>query len=68
MTEKYFKSLNYSLGNEDTTFEVEMVKKLNPKKVLAVAGSGGRSLPLYVMALVIYIALTFLRSRSILQS
>ena len=46
MTEKYFKSLNYSLGNEDTTFEVEMVKKLNPKKVLAVAGSGGRSLPL----------------------
>ena len=45
MTEKYFKSLNYSLGNEDTTFEVEMVKKLNPKKVLAVAGSGCHDVP-----------------------
>ena len=46
MTEKYFKSLNYSLGNEDTTLEVRMVEELKPKRVLAVAGSGGRSLPL----------------------
>lgn len=46
MTEKYFKSLNYSLGNEDTTLEVRMVQQLKPKRVLAVAGSGGRSLPL----------------------
>ncbi len=42
----YFQRLNYTLGNEDTTLEWEMVRKLNPKRVLAVCGSGGRSLPL----------------------
>ena len=42
----YFSGLNYTLGNEDTTLEGEMVSKLMPKHVLSVCGSGGRSLPL----------------------
>lgn len=46
MTEKYFKSLNYSLANEDTWPEVRIVQKIKPKKILSVAGSGGRALPL----------------------
>ncbi len=41
----YFKDLNYSLANEDTTVEFEMTKRLGSKKILAVAGSGARSLP-----------------------
>lgn len=46
MSNKYFKGLNYTLGNEDTTVEIEMMKKLKPKKVFSICGSGGRSLPL----------------------
>ncbi len=46
MTHKYFNQLNYTLGNEDTTLEIEMVLKLNPESVFSVCGSGGRSLPL----------------------
>jgi S-adenosylmethionine-diacylglycerol 3-amino-3-carboxypropyl transferase len=46
MTDKYFKSLNYSLANEDTWPEVRLLRKWGPKKILSVAGSGGRSLPL----------------------
>lgn len=48
MSEKYFKSLNYSLANEDTWPEVKLLRKWKPKKILSVAGSGGRSLPLLV--------------------
>lgn len=43
---KYFKGLNYTLGNEDTTVEIALVKHYLPKAVFAVCGSGGRSLPL----------------------
>lgn len=46
MTDKYFKSLNYSLANEDTWPEVRLMRRWKPKKILSVAGSGGRSLPL----------------------
>lgn len=43
---KYFKGLNYTLGNEDTTLEIELVKHYKPTAVFAVCGSGSRSLPL----------------------
>ncbi len=46
MTQKYFQALNYTLGNEDTTLEYEMVKRLKSQRVFAVTGSGSRSLPL----------------------
>ncbi len=46
MTKKYFNELNYSLGNEDTTFEYELTRSLRPKKVLSIAGSGGRAFPM----------------------
>lgn len=45
---KYFKGLNYTLGNEDTTLEIELARKYSPEKVFTVCGSGGRSLPLAV--------------------
>jgi S-adenosylmethionine-diacylglycerol 3-amino-3-carboxypropyl transferase len=43
---KYFTGLNYTLGNEDTTLEIELVKRYHPKNVFSVCGSGGRALPL----------------------
>lgn len=46
MGQKYFTGLNYTLGNEDTTVEVEMIKALKPTDVFSICGSGGRSLPL----------------------
>lgn len=46
MTKKYFSELNYTLGNEDTRLEVEMVKKLRPKSIFSIAGCGSRALPL----------------------
>ncbi len=46
MSKTYFSKLNYTLANEDTSLEYSMVKALKPKRVLAVCGSGGRSLPL----------------------
>ena len=45
-TQKYFSSLNYTLGNEDTEFEVKLVEKQKPKKILSIAGCGSRALPL----------------------
>lgn len=41
----YFQSLNYSMANEDTTLEYELVRILKSKKVLTVGGSGSRALP-----------------------
>lgn len=46
MGQKYFTGLNYTLGNEDTTVEIELVKHYRPKNVFSVCGSGGRALPL----------------------
>lgn len=46
MGQKYFSGLNYTLGNEDTSVEIEMIKELKPKSVFSICGSGGRSLPL----------------------
>lgn len=45
-TPKYFSNLNYTLGNEDTGFEVTLIKSLKPKKILSIAGCGSRALPL----------------------
>lgn len=42
---KYFFDLNYTLANEDTTYEYEVAKKLKVKKILTIGGSGARSLP-----------------------
>lgn len=46
MSHSYFSGLNYTLGNEDTSVEIELIKKLKPKKIFSICGSGGRSLPL----------------------
>lgn len=46
MSHNYFSGLNYTLGNEDTTVEIELIKKLKPKNIFSICGSGGRSLPL----------------------
>ena len=46
MSKQYFSKLNYTLANEDTALEHELVKRLKPARVLSVCGSGGRSLPL----------------------
>lgn len=46
MTAEYFSDLNYSLGNEDTKMEVDILLKLKPKKILTIAGCGSRALPL----------------------
>lgn len=46
MSEKYFQGLNYTLGNEDTSVEIELVKQYKSKKIFSICGSGGRSLPL----------------------
>ncbi len=49
-SKQYFSDLNYSLGNEDTGFEVELLKELKPKKILSIAGCGSRLLPLTACA------------------
>ena len=46
MAQAYFNQLNYTLGNEDTACDVEIVKKLNSKSIFSVAGCGSRALPL----------------------
>lgn len=46
MGQKYFSGLNYTLGNEDTSVEIDLIKKLKPKNIFSICGSGGRSLPL----------------------
>lgn len=45
-TLSYFTSLNYTLGNEDTSLELSILPK-NAGHILCVAGSGGRVLPLF---------------------
>lgn len=45
MKKGYFDDLNYTLGNEDSSLEYNMLPK-NTKHVLAIAGSGSRILPL----------------------
>ncbi len=46
MSSSFFSDMNYSMANEDTSLEFEMVKQLKPRKILSVCGSGGRALPL----------------------
>ncbi|MCF8059625.1 MAG: DUF3419 family protein [Bacteriovoracaceae bacterium] len=46
MVQKYFNQLNYTLGNEDTSVDVELVKRLGAKSIFSVAGCGSRSFPL----------------------
>ncbi|PIK15728.1 DUF3419 family protein [Halobacteriovorax sp. JY17] len=46
MVKKYFSDLNYTLGNEDTTLEYELIKRNKPKNILSIAGSGSRVVPL----------------------
>lgn len=46
MSNRYFSGLNYTLGNEDTSVEIGLVKQYNPKSIFSICGSGGRSLPL----------------------
>jgi S-adenosylmethionine-diacylglycerol 3-amino-3-carboxypropyl transferase len=43
----YFQGINYSLGNEDTSLEMALIKKSKAKKIVSVTGSGGRCLPLF---------------------
>src|SRR3954464_1160170 len=45
MSKKYFNTLNYTLANEDTSLELNVLPKGVPH-LMAVAGSGGRVLPL----------------------
>ena len=42
----FLKSLNYSMANEDTHLEREIVYNLQSKRVLSVCGSGSRAFPL----------------------
>lgn len=43
---KYFSSLNYSLANEDTSLEFNLVRYFKSENILSVCGSGSRALPL----------------------
>lgn len=45
MAKIYFDSLNYTIGNEDTSFELAIMPE-NTRHVFAVAGSGSRIIPL----------------------
>lgn len=45
MKKSYFDDLNYTLGNEDSSLEYDLLPK-NTEHVLAIAGSGSRILPL----------------------
>jgi S-adenosylmethionine-diacylglycerol 3-amino-3-carboxypropyl transferase len=45
MSHSYFNKLNYTLANEDTSLELEILPQ-NVGHVLSVAGSGGRVMPL----------------------
>jgi len=42
----YFNSLNYSIANEDVAFELGICRRIKPRKILAICGSGARFLPL----------------------
>lgn len=46
MTKKYFGQLNYTLGNEDTSVDLDIIKRLGSKSVFSIAGCGSRALPL----------------------
>ncbi len=46
MAQAYFNQLNYTLGNEDTSVDVEIIRKLKSQSIFSIAGCGGRSLPL----------------------
>jgi S-adenosylmethionine-diacylglycerol 3-amino-3-carboxypropyl transferase len=46
MAQKYFTGLNYTLGNEDTSVEIDLVKQFKSKSIFSVCGSGARALPL----------------------
>lgn len=46
MSSGYFNTLNYTLANEDTTLEMNVLSE-NVRHALAVAGSGARVLPLF---------------------
>jgi S-adenosylmethionine-diacylglycerol 3-amino-3-carboxypropyl transferase len=46
MAKHYFENLNYTLGNEDTKLEQDILAQYPAKKILAICGSGGRSLAL----------------------
>tara|TARA_R110002072_G_scaffold64203_7_gene159904 strand:- start:68777 stop:69874 length:1098 start_codon:yes stop_codon:yes gene_type:complete len=47
MAKKYFhEQLNYTLGNEDTSMDVEIVKKLGSNNIFTIAGCGSRAFPL----------------------
>src|SRR3989338_1180287 len=47
MKKNYFDSLNYTIGNEDTMLELEILPE-EAQHVFAVAGSGSRIIPLLV--------------------
>jgi S-adenosylmethionine-diacylglycerol 3-amino-3-carboxypropyl transferase len=42
----FFNTLNYSMANEDSTFEWSICQSLKPRRILAICGSGARFLPL----------------------
>lgn len=46
MSHEYFKNLNYTMSNEDTSFEYNLLPE-NSNHVLCIAGSGSRVLPLF---------------------
>jgi S-adenosylmethionine-diacylglycerol 3-amino-3-carboxypropyl transferase len=46
MTTEYFRKLNYTLANEDTTVEMNVLRQ-DARRVICVAGSGARVLPLF---------------------
>ncbi|NBO37605.1 DUF3419 family protein [bacterium] len=46
MSSAYFNTLNYTLANEDTTLEMNILPE-RAQHVVSVAGSGGRVLPLF---------------------
>ena len=46
MTKQYFGQLNYTLGNEDTSVDLEIIKRLGSQNVFSIAGCGSRALPL----------------------
>ncbi len=46
MVKKYFKELNYTLGNEDTSFDAALTQRLGPESLFSIAGCGSRAFPL----------------------
>jgi S-adenosylmethionine-diacylglycerol 3-amino-3-carboxypropyl transferase len=46
MKNKYFNALNYTLGDEDTSLELDLCPRYS-KNIFSIAGSGGRILPLF---------------------